>query len=420
MRRDQITIPLGIPDVTVLQTAMNERGEIIITIESTKVGACCRKCGKLITQAHGQDDWVTIRHLPAFGQKTYLRYRPKRYQCHDCEGHPTTTQTLDWHDANSPHSYTYDSHLLLQLTHATIMDVCVKEGLSYGSVAGALERRIDKQVNWSEVGEIGMLGLDEISLKKGHKDFVTLITARLASGEILLLAVLSGRDKGTVSDFFRAIPLRLLQTIRSVCCDLWEGYMEAAREEIPQARLVADRFHIAKHYYEAADDERKHELKRLKKELSKEDYKQLEGSMRAFRKRSRDLTPEEQKTLTRFFKHAPSAKQAYQLREQLTSIFDGQFTKTCAQGKIQRWVKKVRASGLNGFNQFLKLWEAWQDEITNYFIERENSGFVEGFNNKVKVLKRRCYGIFNLAHLFQRIYLDLVGYRLFAPTPIYG
>ncbi len=54
------------------------------------------------------------------------------------------------------------------------------------------------------------------------------------------------------------------------------------------------------------------------------------------------------------------------------------------------------------------------EEITNYFVKRETSGFVEGLNNKIKVLKRRCYGIFNLGHLFQRVFLDLEGYRLFA------
>lgn len=420
MRRDQITIPLGIPDIEVLETAVNERGEIIITIESIKNGTRCRKCGKWISKAHGQDDWVLIRHLPAFGQPTYLRYRPKRYQCLDCEGHPTTTQTLDWHESNSPHSYSYDNHILLQLTHSTIIDVCAKEGLSYGSVAGTLERRIDKQVNWSELAEIATLGLDEISLKKGHKHFVTLVTARLSSGEIVILAVLAGRVKATVIDFLRSIPPRLLQTIQAVCCDLWEGYMESAREEIPHARLVADRFHIAKHYYAAADDERKQELKHLKKDLPSKEYKQLDGSIRAFRKWGQDLTPEERKILYRFFRHAPSAKQAYALRERLTAIFDGPLTKAQAHTEMQGWIKKVQTSGLHCFDQFVQLWQTWQDEITNYFVERQNSGFVEGFNNKVKVLKRRCYGIFNLAHLFQRIYLDLVGFRLFAPTPISG
>lgn len=298
-----------------------------------------------------------------------------------------TTRTWDWHDSNSPHSYPYDNHILLQLSHATIADVSVKEGLPYSSVAGVLERRIDKQVNWSELAEIGTLGLDEISLQKGRRQYVTLVTARLSSGKIILLAVLAGCEKAMVIDFFCTIPPRLLQTIQAVGCDLWEGYMEAVREEILRARLVADRFHIAKHYYAAANDERKQELKRLKKELFKEEYKQLDGSMCAFRKRGRDLDREERKTLSQFFKHAPSAKQAYKLRERLIAIFDSPLTKAQAQAQIQRWVKKVRDSGLHCFDPFLQLSDAWLDEITNYFVERQNSGFVEGFNNKSQSLE---------------------------------
>ena len=75
---------------------------------------------------------------------------------------------------------------------------------------------------------------------------------------------------------------------------------------------------------------------------------------------------------------------------------------------------RVRKSGLTCFDKFLNTLTHWFDEITNYFINRLSSGFVEGFNNKVKVLKRRCYGILNSRHLFQRLWLDLNGYRLFA------
>jgi transposase len=110
MTKAQITIPLDIPDVRVLQTSLNERGEIIITIESTKAGTQCRKYGKWITKLHGRDEWIIIRRLPAFGRPTYLRYRPIRYQCQNCEGHPTTTQVLGWSDGNSPHSFAYDNH----------------------------------------------------------------------------------------------------------------------------------------------------------------------------------------------------------------------------------------------------------------------------------------------------------------------
>jgi transposase len=56
------------------------------------------------------------------------------------------------------------------------------------------------------------------------------------------------------------------------------------------------------------------------------------------------------------------------------------------------------------------------DEMTNSFQDRQTSGCVEGFNNRVKVLKRRCYGIFDVGRLFQRLTLDLHGYHLFGHT----
>ena len=418
MVKAQVTIPLGIADVRVLQTSVGEGGELIITIESTKAGTSCRKCGKWITKLHGREEWVTIRHLPVFGRPSFLRYRPKRYQCQDCEGHPTTTQKLEWHDANSPHSFAYDNHILLQLVNCTVEDVSVKEGHSYDSVAGTLERRIESSVDWTGMADIEMLGLDEIALKKGHRDYVTLVTGRLGNGETVILGVLPGHEKAEVVEFLRLIPQRILQTVQAVCCDLWEAYTEAAREEIPTARIVADRFHVAKHYREAADQVRKQELLRLKKALPKAEYQTLNGSFHAFRKNAKDLKKEERKILRRFFEHSALAKQAYALREQLTAIFEMNLSKKQAQTKILGWIRQVQTRGLRCFDDFLKLLSTWWEEITNYFIRRENSGFVEGFNNKVKVLKRRCYGIFNLRHLFQRIYLDLHGYRLFAASTI--
>lgn len=420
MTKAQVTIPLGIPDIRVLKTEAGERGELIIMVESTRGGTACRKCGKWITKAHGRDEWVTIRHLPVFGRPSYLRYRPKRYQCQDCEGHPTTTEKLAWHDANSSHSFAYDNHILLQLVNSTIEDVSSKEGISYESVAGVLERRIEAKVDWSVICEIEILGLDEIALKKGQRDYVTLVTGRFQDGEITILGVLAGHEKAELVEFLRLIPQRILQTIQAVCCDLWEAYIEAVRQEIPTARIVADRFHVARHYREAADQIRKEELRRLKKELSKAAYQKLNGSYHAFRKNAKDLNKEERKTLRKFFAYSPDAKRAYAFREALTAIYEMDLSKKQAQAKLLGWIQQVKQSGLQCFDEFIRLLGSWWQEITNFFVRRENSGFVEGFNNRVKVLKRRCYGIFNLSHLFQRIYLDLYGYRLFAAITIYG
>lgn len=414
MTKPQVTIPLEIPEVRVLKSEFNQAGELIITVESTKETTVCQRCGKIIQKFHGHDDWVKLRYLPVFGHPTYLRYRPKRYRCEYCDGQPTTSQRLDWHEPNSPNAYAYEHHILLQLVNATIEDVAMKEGASYDSVLGILERHISDKVDWSQCTTIDQLGLDEIALKKGHRDFVVIVTSRLKNGRMAILAVLSDRQKDTVVEFLRSIPQRLKKTIKSACCDMYEGYTEAIREELPEVRLVIDRFHVSRAYRDGLDHVRKTELRRLKNELSVQEYELLKGSMWALRKEKQDLTPEEHKTLGRLFRLSPDLKKTYDLQNRLTDIFEEHISVKVAKTKIKKWIISVAKSGLHCFDTFITTLDHWWIEILNYFVARETSGFVEGFNNKIKVLKRRCYGITNVVHLFQRIYLDLEGYRLFA------
>ena len=410
----QITIPLDIPDVQVRGVEQNERGEYTITIESTLEGTRCRQCGREITDLHGVDEAITLRHLPILGRPVYLRLRPKRYRCPSCEEGPTTTQQLSWYSAKSPHTKAYEKYILLQLVHTTIEDVSMKEDLGAKAIEGIVERWISREVQWGEVKRVRILGLDEIALKKGHRDFVVIVTGKATSDEVKVLAVLPDRKKQTVKQFLETMPRRIKRAIRTVCTDMYEGFILAVKEVLGKAQVVIDRYHVAKLYRAGADHLRTHELRRLKQELSKDDYAKLKGAMWPFRKRTADLEVEEQELLKRLFTHTPALQQAYEYREQLTSIFDAPLSKDAAIRQLTAWQQEVRASGLNCYDGFLQTLEKWMEEISNYFLARQNSGFVEGLNNKIKVLKRRCYGIFNLSHLFQRLFLDLEGYQRFA------
>lgn len=412
----QITIPLDIADVSVLNIEVDNRGDYIITVASRIEGTKCRKCDRGITNFHALDDPIMLRHLPILGARVWIRIRPKRYKCPYCEEGPTSTQQLEWYSAKSPNTKAYEKYLLLQLVNSTIEDVSIKEGLGYKALEALLDRYISSAVNWDEVKRVKLLGLDEIALKKGHKDFVVIVTARSANGEVSVVAVLPDRKKETVRRFLQSIPGRVKRGIRTVCTDMYEGFINAVKEVLVRAHVVVDRYHVAKLYREDADQLRKQELRRLKKELSKEEYATIKGAMWAFRKKKAALSEEEAELLKRLFSYSPALKKAYRYREELSAIFDEELTKEEGKKKIKNWRKRVKASGLKCFDNFFKTLSNWMDEITNYFVDRNNSGFVEGLNNKIKVLKRRCYGIFNLRHLFQRIYLDLEGYRRFAGT----
>jgi transposase len=181
----------------------------------------------------------------------------------------------------------------------------------------------------------------------------------------VLLGVLPDRKKDTVVAFLRSIPLRLVETIDSVCCDMYEGYTEAMREELPKADIVIDRFHVTQHYNKAAEKLRQHEVKRLKQELPAAEYQQLKGHMWAFRKKKMDLVSKEPLVLRKLFSLSPELQRAYLFREQLTAIFAQSIKKPAAKRKFRAWVKRVRKSGLTCFDSLIKTLLNWLDEISN-------------------------------------------------------
>lgn len=129
--------------------------------------------------------------------------------------------------------------------------------------------------------------------------------------------------------------------------------------------------------------------------------------MWALRKSSGNRSPQEQQVLSTLFEHSTLLKNAYPLSERFTQILNTETTRNGGIRRLNNWMSAVRASDVSCFNTFMDTLKKWLPEVANYFVQRENSGFVEGFNNRIKVLKRRCYGIIHREHLYQRISLDL-------------
>ena len=239
------------------------------------------------------------------------------------------------------------------------------------------------------------------------------MSTRDARGQGAVLAVLPDRRNATVQGFLEAIPASLKATIQTVCTDRDDGYPNAVSEALPGVTVVVDRFHVAQSYHDRVDQLRQQELKRLQQELPKAEYESLKGLMWVVRQDWTVLSEADQTRLLPLFHQSPALKQAYCLRQVLTGIFNRPFTKARAIKAIEGWCEQVRASGVHCFDGFLTTVANWREEITNYFLQRQRSGFVEGLNNKLKVLKRRCYGLDSVKTLFQRLRLDLEGYRLF-------
>lgn len=407
---------LGLSNVNVLEIYLRNNRELIIKVESTQEKTFCRNCGK-VCKAHGYDRAMELRHLPVLGYKTFIQLTPKRGICSDCNDKPvSTTQTLDWYDRNARQTKPYEQHLLFELINSTVSDISRKEEVDYHAIETIIDKHIATKINFALIFCLGVLGIDEISLRKGRKQYVTVITYR-HNDEVRILKVLEGRNGKAVEAFFKSIPKRLKKTVTAVCSDLHEGFIKAAKNVFGDKVITADRFHVAKLYRKQLITVRKSELKRLKKKLSPDEYKKLKPAVALLRKGRDYFTEEEKEIVAPLFELAPKLHLAYKYSHRLTSIFNSDISKETASEKFRQWISDVSCSGLKCFKTFIGTLEKYMNEISNYFVRRNSSGFVEGFNNRLKVLTRRCYGLKNINRFFQRIKLDTEGLEMFRFSP---
>jgi transposase len=408
----QFTLPLDIDSLEIISQHTDSKGNIVFTVESKCTKTKCHKCGKDATKRYGYSAPIEVRHTSILDTPVILRIKPVRYQCEHCDDHPTTTEQYDWVAKGGKITKGLERYILRCVINSTIQDVARKERMSYKTVQHTLDHLISKKVDWSLHTDLETIGIDEISNRKGHQDFIAIISAKDKFGKLSTLAVLDSRKKDDVLAFLKSIPDHLKKTVKSVCTDMYDGFVNAAIEVFGKQRVVVDRYHVSKLYRNALDQLRTKEMKCLKESLSAEQYAELDGMMWILRKKHECLNQAEKEALKKLYDHSPTLKQAHQLALKLTHICNTHDDRKKAMAKINRWISQVQKSDLTCFNTFIKTLQKHQSSIANYFKRRATSGFVEGLNNKIKVIKRRCYGFFKTESLFQRLTLDLTGYKM--------
>lgn len=190
---------LGLSDIEITEIQLTTDNTLLIFVKSTKQGCHCHQCGKHIEQYYGIGEEIKLQHLSIFGYKTYIILNPKRYRCEYCDSKPTSTQIMDWYIPRKKHTKAFENYILLSLINSTIQDISLKNDIGYDAVEGMLDST-QKEINWDTINTIDVIGIDEISLKKGHRDFVTIVSAYV-NGVLTVLAVLEDRTKATIKKF---------------------------------------------------------------------------------------------------------------------------------------------------------------------------------------------------------------------------
>lgn len=216
-----------------------------------------------------------------------------------------------------------------------------------------------------------------------------------------MLDVLPDRQKSTLIDWFKRPPDGIdLSSLAFAATDLWSHYRAAVHTVFPSVAVVADRFHVVQNLHEVI-----HKIRRdaQKSAADDEERTQLKGLRYLLLKNEHNLTDKDRGRLARLAETQPDLYRLWQLRQELHDWYETDTTPDQALVTLNAWITDAKLLGSKYLDAYCDTLLAWKVEIVNFFHQRITSGFVEGMNSKIRVLKRIAFGIPNFEHFRLRI-----------------
>lgn len=266
----------------------------------------------------------------------------------------------------------------------TIQDVALNLKMSWNTVKEINKRFLFRHYGHPKLKDVHYIAIDEFAVQKGHR-YMTVVYD-LEAGRAIFVG--EGRESETLKPFWKRLKSSGAK-LKAVAMDMWPAYLKSVVEHAPEVDVVFDKFHIIKKMNEALDDTRR-SLYREETELNKRDV--IKGLRWLLLKNKSNIDGANQKKqLDEALKINQPLAQAYYLKEELHLLWQ-QPDRFAAEEFLSEWIAKARATTIQPLAKLCNMLAGHRTGILNYFLHPISTGRLEGFNNKIKVLKRKAYG----------------------------
>ena len=359
--------------------------------------AVCPDCGTLSDSIHSERHRC-VRHLDIWGKKTFLHFLSRRFKCGNCG--QVFNEQLPFIDEHRRQTIALEQFVYESCLSSNRKKVAKQIGLSQSTVRDIFNRFAQIKVDYNEVLLTRVLGIDEISLKKRHKQFALVISDIERK---CILAILPDRKKETLIKWLSGLAEKQRKAIRYASIDMWSPYKEAVLKVLPHVNVVVDRFHVMKHLNERISQIRRKIQKNTEDEAIKT---ALKGSRWILVRNRSDLSSEEIAKLDVILKLCPELRTIYLLKEEYRLIFEKIDSREKAERFLSAWKLKALSTGNTFLVRFIKTLVNWWEYILNYFFERITNGFVEGLNGAIRNIIRRAFGFRNFRNFKLHVFAE--------------
>jgi len=377
----QLDLLLNLPNIKV-EYCREIEGHILLQLGCLNNRIDCPHCGHKIERIN-QVEYRLIRDLSIVGKPVFLRVPRRQFHCFNC-GKFVTERLLF---INGHHRYTsrYEKWIYEEVKKTSVEQVSRNEGLSSSTVNSIFKKEAEGELTQKKCwGDLKRLSLDEFANRKGYKNFVTTVVD-LDKGE--LLEVVNSHKQDEIISALEEIPKELRDGVEEVSMDMWGGFKKVVEVVFSNADIVYDHFHVIKNVNK--------ELNKLRKRLK------VKGKKMPYLlwKNSEDLKPDEKVELREVLDTSPCLSIAYEFKEDLRTIYATGRTVCSGKNRIKKWLRLARLL----LRESADMIESHLDGVCNYFKNHTSSGTTEGINTKIKLIKRKAYGLPKFENLRLRL-----------------
>ena len=361
--------------------------EIILQISLTRKMHNCPRCKAETDQVHDYRIRA-VRDLSIRGKPLKLLYRRRRYFCPSCG--KSFSEACAFLGKYQRFTYQVTERIMQLLHHRWSMkDIARDTRTSVSGVARCLA--LYPQGKPRELPRV--LSFDEFKGNANGERFQCILTA---PEERRILDILPDRRGSTIQSYLRSFSNR--QDVQYVVMDMNQGYRDIARAFFPQAKIVIDRFHVARYCTWAMDDVRR----AVQKHLLPASRKHFKRSRRLLIARRALLSEEDRAAVDVMLHFSERLYQAYALKELFFQFMDAKSSSTAAE-LLSKWFDAYDRLQLPEFSPCRRMLKNWKPYILNAFDCPYSNAFTEGCNNAIKALKRVAFGFRNFSNFRARI-----------------
>lgn len=364
------------------QSISFEKGKVIFKIKHNPDKVRCASCGSYDVICRGKNERL-FRTVPIGMKRVFLELGVQRVECRECGA----VRQVDLGFAEPRFFYTklFERYVLDLSNRMTMSDIARHLEIGWDVIKEIQKRHLNKYFSKPKLRYLRFLGIDEISIGKRHK-YLTIVLD-LESGAVVFVG--DGKGADALKPFWKRLKQSRAQ-IEAVAMDMSPAYRQAVEDNLPDAAIIYDHFHIIKLFNEKLSDLRRD----LQREAQGRQKEVLKGTRWLLLKNPDNLddSHKEKERLQEALELNRPLAIAYYLKEDLRLNFWAQLNKAAAEQFLDDWIAQANESGVEMLKKFAQTLDSHRSGLLAYYHFPISTGPLEGTNTKIRVIQRKAYG----------------------------